>query len=289
MSPKLLTERNLKSLRIFCAAAEAGGFSAAEKTLSLSKASISRHIREIEEVLGVKLCERGPSGFKLTVSGLVALKNAQTALEAMSRIKMEVDNVRGILSGKIRVGIVEHIIAQFDLPQVLKAFTEQAPDVAANVRVMTFSQLNQALRERNLDVAIRGMYEEDSFFDFHPLFFEYQRLYVREGQAVEGLPLIYRPHPFIYELMGTHKYEKGPTASGLEAIACLIASGRYVGILPESYAREVSAHYPLAEVEDAAAYTNTVCAIVEKYRPPSASIDLFVDILKRYGRIGESP
>jgi len=288
MSHKLLTERNLKSLRIFCAAAEAGGFSAAEKTLSLSKASISRHIREIETVLGVKLCERGPSGFKLTVSGIVALKNAQTALDAMSRIKMAVDNVRGVLSGNIRIGIVEHIIAQFDLPQVLKAFTEQAPDVTTNVRVMTFSQLNQALRDRNLDVAIRGMYEEDSYFDFHPLFFEYQKLYVREGLAPKGLPLIYRPHPFIYELMATHKYEKGPTASGLEAIACLIASGRYVGILPETYAREVSAHYPLVEVDDATTYTNTVCAIVEKYRPPSAPIDLFVNILKSHGRVGEN-
>jgi len=288
MSNKFLTERNLKSLRIFCAAAEAGGFSAAEKTLSLSKASISRHIREIEEVLGVKLCERGPSGFKLTVSGIVALKNAQTALEAMSRIKMEVDNVRGILSGKIRIGIVEHIIAQFDLPQVLKAFTEQAPGVTTDVRVMTFSQINQALRDRSLDVAIRGMYEEDSYFDFHPLFFEYQKLYVREGLDPEGLPLIYRPHPFIYELLVTHKYEKGPTASGLEAIACLIASGQYIGILPETYAKEVSATYGLAEVEDAAAYTNTVCAIVEKYRPPSAPIDLFVNILNGLGRIDEA-
>lgn len=285
MSNKSLTERNLKSLRIFCAAAEAGGFAAAEKTLSLSKASISRHIREIEEALGVKLCERGPSGFKLTVSGIVALKNAQAALDAMSRIKMAVDDARGILSGNIRIGIVEHIIAQFDLPRVLKAFTEQAPNVATNVRVMTFPQLNQALRDRNLDVAIRGMYEEDSYFDFHPLFFEYQRLYVREGLAPTGLPLIYRPHPFIYELLSTHRYEKGPTASGLEAIACLIASGRYVGILPETYAREVNASYPLTEVENTTAYTNTVCAIVEKYRPPSAPIDLFVSILKSHSRI----
>ncbi|MEX5923870.1 helix-turn-helix domain-containing protein [Providencia hangzhouensis] len=38
-----------KSLRVFTSVAEAGGFTIAEKKLNMSKASISRHIREIEE------------------------------------------------------------------------------------------------------------------------------------------------------------------------------------------------------------------------------------------------
>jgi LysR family transcriptional regulator, transcriptional activator for bauABCD operon len=54
------TERDLRSLRIFCAVAQANGFAAAEKQLNMSKASISRHIREVEETLGARLCERGP-------------------------------------------------------------------------------------------------------------------------------------------------------------------------------------------------------------------------------------
>ncbi|MBO1928753.1 LysR family transcriptional regulator [Providencia rettgeri] len=45
-----------------------------QKKLNMSKASISRHIREIEEKLGVQLCERGPSGFKLTESGLFVIE-----------------------------------------------------------------------------------------------------------------------------------------------------------------------------------------------------------------------
>ncbi|WP_241748242.1 LysR family transcriptional regulator, partial [Providencia rettgeri] len=56
---KKLTEKDLKSLRVFTSVAEAGGFTIAEKKLNMSKASISRHIREIEEKLGVQLCESG--------------------------------------------------------------------------------------------------------------------------------------------------------------------------------------------------------------------------------------
>ena len=50
-------ERDLRSLRVFCNAAQAGGFAAAEKQLLMSKASISRHIRQVEGRLGVRLCE----------------------------------------------------------------------------------------------------------------------------------------------------------------------------------------------------------------------------------------
>ena len=116
MKNQFLDERNLKSLRIFCAVAEAGGFSAAEKTLAMSKASISRHINDVEAVLGVKLCERGPSGFKLTLAGITTLQQARNALNSLARIRAEVDNVRGVLSGNIQVGIVEHIYSEAGKP-----------------------------------------------------------------------------------------------------------------------------------------------------------------------------
>ncbi|KKW69064.1 hypothetical protein AAV94_01255 [Lampropedia cohaerens] len=283
MTKHFLTERNLKSLRIFCAAAEAGGFSAAERTLALSKASISRHIRDVEEVLGVKLCERGPGGFRLTVSGIAALKQAQIALDALSRIKLEVDEVKGLLSGVIRIGMTEHIInKQYDLPGILRQYAQLAPDVTTDVRVMTFAQINHALRERTIDIAIRGRYEQDHLFHFFPLFEERQRLFVLEGINPQGLPLIYRPHPFVYELLATGHHPKGPSASGLEAVACLIASGCYVGILPETYAAEVWDYGRLVPVQTQDCYVNIVSAIIEKNRPPSAAVELFLQLLQQH-------
>src|SRR3546814_10620279 len=97
-----LTERDLKSLRVFCAVAQVGGFSAAERELNMSKASISRHIREIEQQLGVRLCERGPAGFRLTTAGGVALDVSLNALRSLDKIRPEIDAVRGVLSGSDR-------------------------------------------------------------------------------------------------------------------------------------------------------------------------------------------
>jgi DNA-binding transcriptional LysR family regulator len=76
-------ERDLRSLRVFCGVVQAGGFASAERTLLMSKASISRHVRAVEERLGVTLCERGPSGFRLTVEGEVAARLAFDAIRSL--------------------------------------------------------------------------------------------------------------------------------------------------------------------------------------------------------------
>ena len=161
-------QRDLRSLRIFCAVAQANGFAAAEKQLNMSKASISRHVREVEETLGVRLCDRGPSGFELTQAGKVALELARDALKSLERIRPEIDAVRGVLSGTLSIGMVEHVITDADcqIPRALAAMREAAPDVKVELTVMTFNDLDQALRERRVQIAVRGMYRRESGFHY---------------------------------------------------------------------------------------------------------------------------
>ncbi|MDE2289856.1 MAG: LysR family transcriptional regulator, partial [Burkholderiales bacterium] len=123
------TERDLRSLRIFCTVAQARGFAAAENQLNMSKASISRHIREVEEKLGIRLCERGPRGFELTGAGRVALEVASAALRSLERIKPEIDAVRGLLSGTLEIGMTEHILTARDcrIPEALAELKRRAP------------------------------------------------------------------------------------------------------------------------------------------------------------------
>ena len=123
-------ERDLRSLRVFCNVAEAGGFAAAERVLLMSKASISRHVREVEERLGVRLCERGPAGFRLTPEGEVALKLATTALRSLERIRPEIDAVHGVLSGPLA-----QLIAQ--LPQTLPKLQERLNFLSAPFKSMS--------------------------------------------------------------------------------------------------------------------------------------------------------
>lgn len=284
MSQLDFNERDLRSLRIFCTVAQAGGFAAAEHRLNMSKASISRHVREVEERLGVRLCERGPAGFKLSAAGVVAVDLASHALKSLERIRPEIDAVRGVLSGTLAIGMVEHLITHHQclIPEALAELRRRAPDVSPEITVMTFSQLSAALRERQVEVAIRGMYRKERVFDYRPLFVETHRVYVAKAMAKtrqRRLPLVYRSQPFVEQALAEHGFERGPDAGGLEAIGVLVSTGHYAGLLPEHYAELVTQRHPLEALVNGPVFRNTICAITEASRPRTHRVELFLDIL----------
>ncbi len=57
---------------------------------------------------------------------------------------------------------------------------------------MAFTELNQALREQRVDIAIRGRYRDDAEFNYLPLYTETHRVYVSgriaDRKAGRGLP-----------------------------------------------------------------------------------------------------
>ena len=282
-------ERDLRSLRVFCNVAEAGGFAAAERLLLMSKASISRHVREVEQRLGVRLCERGPAGFRLTPEGEVALTLASAALRSLERIRPEIDAVHGVLSGPLALGVVEHALSHPDcrLPQAIAMLRRRAPQVQPRIEVMTFPELNQALREQRVDIAIRGRYPGDDEFDYLPLFVESHRIYgaIRKdsGEPRKGAPaLVYRPHPYVEQVLATGDYPRGPEAGGLEAIALLVATGDYVGLLPTHYAQLIGKRYALRARRGSPSFAHTICAVTDPHRPSTHRADLFLSILREF-------
>jgi LysR family transcriptional regulator, transcriptional activator for bauABCD operon len=277
-------ERDLRSLRVFCHVAEAGGFAAAERVLLMSKASVSRHVRAVETRLGVRLCERGPSGFKLTPEGEVAVKFASSALRSLERIRPEVDAVHGVLSGSLAIGIGEHAISHPDchFPQALALLKQRAPQVQPGVSVMTFGELNQALREHRVDIAIRGKYSEDREFDYLPLFTETHRMYVSKRASeseARGMPLVVRPHPYVEKALATGKYLRGPEAGGLEAIGVFIATGHYQGLLPTHYAELLAKRYSLRLQPRSPAFSHPICAVTDRAHPFTHRAERFLGIL----------
>lgn len=277
-------ERDLRSLRVFCNVAQAGGFAAAEKLLHMSKASISRHVREVEERLGVRLCERGPAGFRLTTEGEVALKLATSALRSLERIRPEIDAVHGVLSGPLALGVVEQVLGHPDcqLPQALAQLRQRAPNVHPQIEVMTFPELNQALREHRVDIAIRGRYPGEDEFDYLPLFSETHRIYgaARKDARQRERPLVYRPHPYVDAVLAAGGHERGPQADGLEAIAILVATGDYVGLLPSHFVQQIGKRHALRARRGSPSFVHTICAVTDPSRPFTHRADLFLSILR---------
>lgn len=278
-------ERDLRSLRVFCAVAEAGGMAAAEKKLAMSKPSISRHVREVEDRLGVKLCERGPSGFRLTPEGIVALDLASAAFQALGRIRPEIDAVHGVLSGRLAIGIGEHTLTHPDcrLPEALTAMRNLAPGVEPQVLVMNFAELGQSLNDGRVDLVIRGKYKEDRDFFHIPLYYETHKMYVA-AHAVHAdfakLPLIYRPHPHVEKALRSGRYFRGPDVAGLDSVAAMVATGYYQGLLPTHYGDLIKERFNLTIDGDGPVYEHAGCAVFATSRSLSQRAKVFLNVLK---------
>src|SRR3954463_15847612 len=96
-----LHDVDLKLLRIFDTVVKCGGFSAAQADLNVGQSTISEQMRQLETRLGVKLCDRGRSGFRLTEQGVVIHAATESLLAAVDNFRTEADVLKKRVSGKL--------------------------------------------------------------------------------------------------------------------------------------------------------------------------------------------
>ncbi|MBV8839057.1 MAG: LysR family transcriptional regulator, partial [Alphaproteobacteria bacterium] len=85
--PSQIYDVDLKLLRCFCAIVEEGSFTAAQATLNLSQSVLSEHLKSLEIRLGMRLCQRGPKGFKLYREGEVVYQAAKELFASIEIFK----------------------------------------------------------------------------------------------------------------------------------------------------------------------------------------------------------
>lgn len=80
----------LVQLRLFIAAAEAGGFAQAARSLYTSHSTVSRAVSALEEELGVTLMERSNRVQGLTAAGRLLLTEGKQLLAAADSLEARV-------------------------------------------------------------------------------------------------------------------------------------------------------------------------------------------------------
>src|SRR5262245_11542525 len=85
-----VSDADLRLLRVFAAVAECGGFAAAQALLNVSESTVSTHMHDLETRLGLRLCERGRGGFRLTADGEAVYRSARELFTALDRFQTHV-------------------------------------------------------------------------------------------------------------------------------------------------------------------------------------------------------
>ena len=146
---------NFRNLQYFLAAAEEKNFTHAARRLYISQQSLSGHVAKLEEELGVPLFERGPE-LKLTYAGERLALIARQICSLEQEILREAGEISDHRRGRLRLG-VSYTCGRAMLPVLLPEFCKSHPLVEISLMEGNHRQLNEWLRQGEIDVLIGYM------------------------------------------------------------------------------------------------------------------------------------
>jgi DNA-binding transcriptional LysR family regulator len=157
----------LQHLRSFVAVAEELHFGRAALRLDLSQPQVSRHVRALEDALGVTLLTRTSRHAALTAAGTTALADARETLAAAERLRTRAAAARGG-AGRVGVAFVWSTLAGYLAPLVAAA-GDAEPRIDLAVTQLRFVEVVPALRRGDVDLAITRPLHEPSEMVEHTL------------------------------------------------------------------------------------------------------------------------
>lgn len=247
-----LSDFDLKSLRIFCAIVEAGGFTQAQTMLNMHLSKLSTAISDLEVRLGLKLCHRGRQGFQLTQDGL-AVYDASCGLFAdIDRFIGNLGALHGQPALNIHIGLVDGLLSLPGMPtaQALRRLREQLPQTQIHLHIHRPDELEKLVLEEKLSIAIGAFHHNLSGLVYTRAFQEEQSLYCAASHPLFGssddnisrsvADYDYVERGYMQESQRPYqiRLKKAAVAYTMEAISTLVLTGQYLGYLPSHYAQQ---------------------------------------------------
>jgi DNA-binding transcriptional LysR family regulator len=156
-------------LRTLQAIARHGSFSRAAQALNLTQPAVSMQVRHLERSLGLSLLERvGKRAFP-TRAGELLLAHADRALRELEAGVERVQELRGVVAGRVRLG-TSASISIYLLPPALRRFRTRYPDTEVVIVTGNASEITRAIVANELDVGIVSLPVRDRELVVTPFF-----------------------------------------------------------------------------------------------------------------------
>ena len=141
------------ALRCFREAARLKSIRKAAEALAVSPSSVHRQLIKLEAQVGSPLFERSSDGVRLTAAGEVFYHYVQRAHHDLDRMMSEIDDLRGIRRGHVRIACEEGLGKDF-LPGVLTPYRAKYPGVRFAVTILDMPGIVEGVVEEQFDIGI---------------------------------------------------------------------------------------------------------------------------------------
>ena len=238
---------SIQKYMAFVKTVECGSFTKAAELLNYSQSGISRMIHDLEKEWNVVLLERSKSGVRLTSSGQKLLPHAENVCREYEKLQSEVDELKGLKSGLIRIGTFSSVATHW-LPNIIREFQKDYPNIDYELLLGDYTEIEEWIQEGRVDC---GFLRLPTKTELDTVFLEQDRLLV---VLPEGHPLAELEKIPVSELCGEPfmLLEKGAKAEVYEifersnltptvhfttwddyAIMAMVEGGLGISVLPE--------------------------------------------------------
>lgn len=291
-----VSDFEVRLLRLFRTVVDCGGFSAAEGALGIGRSAISQQMGDLEQRLGLRLCQRGRAGFALTEEGREVYQSALRLLGALESFRTEVNGLHRHLRGELNIGLTDNLVTvpHMRITHALARLKAQGPDVRIQIRMTPPGEVEQGVLDGRLHVGVVPQAAALAGLDYQPLYDERSLLYCAVGH-----PLFYVDDATLEDHRLDAQDAIAPTfrlppeaqaryqalnctasASDREGMAFLILTGRYIGYLPDHYAQQWVGQGRLRALKPASRhYALSLASVTRRGRRPHLVLESFLAAL----------
>jgi DNA-binding transcriptional LysR family regulator len=141
----------LERMRTFVRVAERGSLSAVARELRVGQSTVTRHLRELEEAVGVPLLSRTTRRVTVTEEGGRYYTNSVQILRLVEQAGDEVRRIRGAPAGTIRISCTA-ALGILHVSRVIFSFQDRYPDIGVDLS-LTDERID--LVREGVDIALR--------------------------------------------------------------------------------------------------------------------------------------
>jgi len=237
-----------------------GSMAKAANQLNLAQPAVSKAIAQMEEMLGVRLIDRGRQGVEPTPHGLALLKRGVAIHDELRQGIAEIEHLSDPTAGEVRVAAPEPIAAGL-LTVLIAQFTRKYPRASVYVTQTPVASLQvltpryRDVRERNVDLLLAPIFEPTMDDDLANESLFPDRAVIaagidspwarRRGVTLADLidePWVLQPpdtiagqsHIDSFRTMGLDVPQKKIVSVSVQVQIGLVATHRYFTILPDS-------------------------------------------------------
>jgi DNA-binding transcriptional LysR family regulator len=140
-------------LRYFVAVAEEGNLTRAAQRLYVSQPALTKQVKQLEQLLGVRLFTRSRTGMTLTEPGQTLADRAPTVLSGWDSVFRETKSTASRAAQVLRVGFIASA-ANESTQRIIAAFTARRPGWRVDMRQTSWGKPDAGLLTGDADAAL---------------------------------------------------------------------------------------------------------------------------------------